>query len=98
MNARIVGSRPDPTPLTTTSTSLIPSAADFWPKISPTFDAANGVPFLAPLNPSDPDEDQNSVLPSLSATVTLVLLKVASTFKMPEVTFFFGVRLVAFGA
>jgi hypothetical protein len=64
INARIVGSRPLPTPLTLTSTSLIPSAFAFSPITEPAFDAANGVPFFAPLNPSDQDEVQNRVLPS----------------------------------
>src|SRR3989344_4669762 len=96
MKARIAGSRPDPTPATTTSASLTPRAAALPPITSPTLPAAKGVPFLAPLNPRDPAEDQNKVLPSLSEKRTLVLLKVASMWRTPEVTFFFGVLGTAF--
>src|SRR3989339_346807 len=56
--------------------------------MSPTLEAAKGVPFFAPLNPREPDEDQNNVLPDLSEKVTLVLLKVASTERIPAVIFF----------
>jgi len=41
--------------------------------------AANGVPFRDPRNPSDPALDHEIVLPSGSAMVTIVLLKVACT-------------------
>jgi hypothetical protein len=37
------------------------------------------VPFLDPRNPSEPALDQEIVLPSASAIVTIVLLKVACT-------------------
>jgi hypothetical protein len=39
--------------------------------------AANGVDFLAPLKPKEPAEHHEMVLPMLSVTVTMVLLKVA---------------------
>jgi hypothetical protein len=41
---------------------------------SPTFAAAKGVPFFAPRNPSDPDEDHMSALPLISASKSFVLL------------------------
>src|SRR3989344_8054601 len=54
MNPRMADSRPDPTPLTTTSISLSPSAVARKASVSPTLAAANGVPFLAPRNPAAP--------------------------------------------
>src|SRR3989344_5840165 len=90
MKALIAGSLPEPTPRTTTSASLTPKAATLPPTTSPTFPAANGVPFFAPLKPRLPELDQNNVLPDLSEKRTLVLLKVASICKTPETTFFFG--------
>ena len=87
----MAGSRPDPTPKTTTSVSFTPRTAALLPITSPTLEAANGVPFFAPLKPKLPALDQNNVLPNLSARSTFVLLKVASTCKTPEVTFFFDV-------
>jgi hypothetical protein len=98
MNPRIAGSRPEPTPLTTTSASFTPRLAAFSPTVSPTFDAANGVPFFAPLKPRLPDELQKSVAPFLSEKTTLVLLKVAWMCRVPATIFFFGVRRVAAGA
>ena len=59
-------------------------------------EAAKGVSFLAPLKPKLPALDQNKALPNLSAKSAFVLLKVASTCKTPEVTFFFGVLEGAF--
>src|SRR3989344_444423 len=81
--ARIDDSRPAPTPDTTTETSFTPIAAARSPTSSPTLAAANGVPFLAPENPSEPDDDQVTMLPDLSPKHILVLLKVASTYSMP---------------
>ena len=81
--ARIDDSRPAPTPDTTTETSFTPIAAARSPTSSPTLAAANGVPFLAPENPSDPEEDHVTMLPDLSPRHILVLLKVASTYSMP---------------
>src|SRR3989338_7828302 len=73
-NARRAVPRPAPTPRITTSTSLIPMIFAFSPTISPTFAAANGVPFLAPEKPSAPEEDHATAFPLLSARRTLVLL------------------------
>src|SRR3989338_864706 len=81
--ARIDDSRPAPTPETTTDTSFTPMAAARSPTSSPTLAASNGVPFLAPENPSEPDDDQVTMLPDLSPRHILVLLKVASTKSMP---------------
>src|SRR3990167_8407101 len=81
--ARMDDSRPAPTPETTTETSLTPMAAARSPTSSPTFAAANGVPFLAPENPKLPEDDHVTMLPDLSPRHILVLLKVASTKSMP---------------
>src|SRR3989344_4336179 len=85
----MAGSRPDPTPKTTTSESFTPRFAALPPIMSPTLEAANGVPFLAPLKPKLPALDQKSVLPALSPKSTFVLLKVASMCRTPDTTFFF---------
>jgi small subunit ribosomal protein S11 len=53
-----VGSGREPTIRAFTSTSFIPKAFAFSPRTWPAFPAANGVPFFAPLNPSDPAEVQ----------------------------------------
>src|SRR3989344_9068263 len=81
--ARIDDYRPAPTPDTTTETSFTPIAAARSPTSSPTLAAANGGPFLAPENPSEPEDDQVTMLPDLSPRHILVLLKVASTKSMP---------------
>ena len=90
VKALISGYRPDPTPLTTTCASLIPAVTAFSARTSPTFDAANGVPFFASLNPRLPLDDQNKTLPFISLTTALVLLNVASIESNAVVTFFLG--------
>ena len=50
----------------------------------PTLAAAKGVPFLAPLKPSEPLEDQIIALPSRSVKSTLVLLYVDCTWSIPK--------------
>jgi hypothetical protein len=59
--------------------------------------AAKGVPFLAPLKPSIPEEDQTRQFPVLSVSTTLVLLYVDSTYNLPVETFFLGTRLKDLG-
>src|SRR3989344_988079 len=75
--ARRAESLPGPGPLIKTSTFLRPLAAAFFATVSTAVDAANGVDFLVPLNPLDPDELQAIVSPLLFVIVTKVLLKVA---------------------
>ncbi len=60
--------------------------------ISPTFAAAKGVLFRDPLKPSVPLDAEMRVLPLLSQSVTMVLLKVARIFSVPTAIFFFGIR------
>jgi hypothetical protein len=56
--ARIADSRPPPGPRTSTSTLLMPNSFAWVPAFFPATCAANGVPFLDPLNPIRPAEDQ----------------------------------------
>jgi len=88
INPLIPDSRPDPTPFTTTDTSRIPITDALPPRISPTFAAANGVPFFAPLKPIAPDDDVASTFPFTSVKTIFVLLYVDSTCKIPVSTFF----------
>src|SRR3989344_1730416 len=85
-------SRPAPTPRMTTSTSFTPMIFALSPRSSPTFAAANGVPFFAPENPSAPAEDHAMALPSLSESMTFVLLYVAWMLSVPATMFFFASR------
>src|SRR5882757_9805192 len=49
--------------------------------------AANGVPFREPRKPNDPELFQLTVLPCVSAMVTMVLLNVAWMWTIPKGTF-----------
>src|SRR3989338_343641 len=88
-NARSDDSLPTPTPFITTSTSLTPIASAFSPISSPTFAAANGVPFFVPLNPKEPLDPQHNVFPSLSVRSNWVLLYEDWMWRVPIETFFF---------
>lgn len=77
--AVIALSRPDPGPLTLTSTSLTPNFVAAAAEVSAARWAANGVLLRLPLKPTVPDEAQQSVSPFGSVIVTSVLLKVALT-------------------
>src|SRR5680860_501206 len=74
INERIEDSRPEPTPLTTISISFKPAAIALSANCSATFPAAKGVPFLAPLNPREPEEDHKTAPPLSSAKSIVVLL------------------------
>ena len=88
-SARIADSRPDPGPLTRTSTVFIPCSRALVPAVTEACCAANGVPFREPLNPMDPALDQQTRLPCLSVMLMIVLLKVAWTKTRPVKTTFF---------
>ena len=75
--ARIAASLPTPGPFTSTTTSRRPCSIAFVAAASAVVWAANGVDFLAPLNPRPPAEAQEIALPMRSVIVTIVLLKVA---------------------
>src|SRR4051812_5047630 len=70
-------SRPEPGPLTFTSTSLTPYFVAVDAAVSAARCAANGVLLRLPLNPTVPEEAQHSASPLGSVIVTVVLLKVA---------------------
>src|SRR5579884_3955515 len=75
--AVIALSRPEPGPLTFTSTSLTPYLVAVAAAVSAARCAANGVLLRLPLNPTVPDEAQHSASPLGSVMVTVVLLNVA---------------------
>src|SRR5258706_13122021 len=81
--ARIADSRPEPGPLTRTSTVRRPTSLAFDAAVIDACCAANGVPLRDPRNPSEPALDQEIVFPSGSEMVTIVLLKVACTWTVP---------------
>ena len=58
--------------------------------------AANGVPLREPRKPREPELDQASTFPVWSVNVTMVLLKEAWTYTMPELTDFFSFFLKLF--
>src|SRR4051794_1189190 len=70
-------SRPEPGPLTLTSTSLTPNFVAVEAAVSAARWAANGVLLRLPLKPTVPDEAQHSASPLGSVIVTVVLLNVA---------------------
>src|SRR6059058_3823519 len=70
-------SRPEPGPLTLTSTSLTPYLVAVAAAVSAARWAANGVLLRLPLNPTVPDEAQHNASPLGSVIVTVVLLNVA---------------------
>src|SRR6059058_2486800 len=70
-------SRPEPGPLTLTSTSLTPYLVAVAAAVSAARCAAKGVLLRLPLKPTVPDEAQHSASPLGSVIVTVVLLNVA---------------------
>src|SRR6266478_8761146 len=95
-NARIADSRPDPGPLTRTSTTRSPTSFALEAAVMDACCAANGVPLRDPRNPREPALDQEIVFPSGSAMVTMVLLKVACTCTIPLWTMRFSFFLKVF--
>lgn len=71
---RMAVSRPDPGPLTKTSTLRTPCSWAFLLADSAASWAANGVDFRDPLNPTFPADAQDKALPSRSVMQTMVLL------------------------
>src|SRR5574341_1000806 len=80
---RMADSRPEPGPLTHTSTLLTPYSSASLAQASAATPAAKGVDFLEPLKPTLPADLQLITFPRLSVMVTVVLLKVALTWAMP---------------
>ena len=71
---RMAVSRPEPGPLTTTSTLRTPCSMARRAPCSAAICAANGVDLREPLNPTLPAEAQARTLPSWSVMETIVLL------------------------
>src|ERR1700690_2592726 len=84
--ARIADSRPEPGPLTRTSTLIRPNSLALRAASVAAIWAAKGVDFFEPWKPTKPGEAQLIVLPCLSAMVTMVLLNDAMIVAIPEVT------------
>src|ERR1035438_736690 len=80
---RIAVSRPDPGPLTNTSTLRIPCSMARRAAASAAICAANGVDLRDPLNPTWPDEAQEMTLPTGSVIDTMVLLNVLLMWACP---------------
>src|SRR6185437_4916640 len=75
--ARIADSRPEPGPLTRTSTARRPWSRAWLAAFIAACCAANGVPFREPRKPSEPELFHDTTLPSLSVMVMMVLLNEA---------------------
>src|SRR6195952_5438642 len=99
---RIAVSRPEPGPLTKTSTFFMPCSCAWRAADSADSWAANGVDLRDPLKPTVPDEAQLMTAPVGSVIVTMVLLNVDLMWAWPSAMFFFslrrGLRAAAFGA
>lgn len=80
---RIAASRPEPGPLTNTSTFRKPRSYASFAAASADTCAANGVFLREPLNPFFPAEDHEIVFPYVSVIVTITLLNVALTNALP---------------
>ncbi|CKN12926.1 Uncharacterised protein [Mycobacterium tuberculosis] len=91
---RIAVSRPEPGPLTNTSTLRTPWSWALRAAFSAASWAANGVDFREPLKPTCPDDAQAMTLPCGSVMVTIVLLNVLLMWAAPCGTFFFSRRRV----
>src|SRR3954464_2886393 len=88
-------SRPEPGPLTLTSTSLTPNLVAAEAHVSAARWAANGVLLRLPLKPTVPDEAQHSASPFGSVIVTVVLLNVALICTTARLTLRRGLRFFA---
>src|SRR5262245_66062824 len=83
-------SRPEPGPLTSTSSVRIPCSTAFFAASSAATCAAYGVDLRDPLKPIIPADDHDTTFPCPSVIEMIVLLKVAATWATPTTTFFFS--------
>src|SRR5439155_5429835 len=97
-NARMADSRPEPGPLTLTSTSFMPCDMACRAASWATCCAAKAVLLREPLKPTRPALDQPKTLPCWSVMVTCVLLKVAKMLAIPVVIFLEPLALMIFFA
>src|SRR3982750_540186 len=91
---RIAVSRPEPGPLTNTSTFWRPCSMPLRAHASAVTCAANGVDLREPLNPAEPADSHAITLPSLSVSATIVLLKLVLMCAWPIAVFFLTRRRV----
>src|SRR3954462_11570236 len=89
---RIAVSRPEPGPLTNTSTRSRPWSMALRAAASAGTCAANGVDLREPLKPAEPADSHAITLPSLSVRETIVLLKEVLMCAWPIAMFFFTRR------
>src|SRR5919106_1466019 len=89
---RMAVSRPEPGPLTYTSTLRTPCSWARRAACSAASCAANGVDLREPLKPTLPDDAQAIVLPAGSVMVTIVLLKLDLMWACAWAMFFFSRR------
>src|SRR5215467_565369 len=89
---RMAVSRPEPGPLTNTSTLRIPCSMARRAAASAAICAANGVDLRDPLKPTCPDDAQAMTLPTGSVMETMVLLNVLRMWACPWATFLRSLR------
>src|SRR5215217_7444429 len=89
---RIAVSRPEPGPLTNTSTRFMPCSMARRPAASAAICAAYGVDLREPLKPTVPADAQAITLPFGSVIEMTVLLNVLLMCAWPATTFFFSLR------
>ena len=89
---RMAVSRPEPGPLTNTSTLRIPCSMARRAAASAAICAANGVDLRDPLKPTWPDDAQEMTLPIGSVMETMVLLNVLLMWACPWATFLRSLR------
>src|SRR5215217_550692 len=89
---RIAVSRPEPGPLTNTSTRFMPCSIARRPAASAAICAAYGVDFRDPLNPTVPADAHAMTAPLGSVIEMTVLLKVLLMCAWPATMFFFSLR------
>src|SRR5213076_1105323 len=90
-------SRPEPGPLTKTSTFCRPCSMPLRAAASAVTCAAKGVDLREPLKPAPPADSHASTFPSRSVSETIVLLKLVLMCAWPMGMFFFGLRRPARG-
>src|SRR5215213_9248689 len=89
---RIAVSRPEPGPLTNTSTLRMPCSWARRAAFSAAICAANGVDLREPLKPTWPAEAHEITFPMGSVIDTIVLLNVLLMWAWPWAMFFFSLR------
>src|SRR6201990_2470610 len=92
VSERIAVSRPEPGPLTNTSTFFSPCSCALRAAFSAAICAANGVDLREPLKPTWPAEAQLITFPLGSVIETVVLLNVLLMCAAPWATLFFFLR------